>query len=297
MGSLIRWTFPGLLVLLTFLPGGVANQGKPIQIGMVNTLLAEQPKSLIEIATDDFKTVLKKATGFDGEVVSRFGVFELAEKLDNKQVDFAVFHAHEFAWVRQKHPQLQPLVIAVDKQHTARAYLIVRKNSDAKTIADLRGKKLDMPVGTKEPCRMFLRKLCAAVEPKGPAALFGSIAKSETRNDALDQVARDKAQATIVDMHTLEFYKEVKGAVFEKNLRVLQESEEFPAAVIAYKPGALDAKTLEQFRDGLLKAHTIREGREMMKAWNVDALELPPKSYNQSLAEILKAYPAPESKR
>jgi len=295
MTTIIARTTAAILTT-TLVLGAVAVAGAQpasTKIGMVKTFLAEQPKAFIEIATDDFKVVLKKTTGFDGDIVGRYDAFEIAQKLDAKELDFALFHAHEFAWVRQKYPELQALMVAANQRHAERAHLIVHKNSAVKSFADLRGKKLDMPVGTKEHCRMFLQKLCAAAEPKGPMEFFGSIAKSPTRNDALDQVARDKVQATIVDTQTLDFYKEVKPAVFEKNLRVLLDSEVFPPAVIAYKPGNLDAKKLDQFRDGLLRAHTIPEGRDMMKSWNVDAFEAPRKQYSESLAEIMKAYPPP----
>jgi ABC-type phosphate/phosphonate transport system substrate-binding protein len=280
-------------LLPTLLVEHACAQTKSIQIGLAKTFLDDQPAAFIEIATDDFKQAMKQATGFDGDVNGTHDAFALADKLDGKLFHFGVFHAHELAWVQKKHAQLQPLLIAANAKQAERAYLIVHKNNAAKSIADLRGKKLDLPAGTSEHCRLFLRKLASAAEAKDPVALFAAVVKSETRNDALDHVARGKVDATVVDAITLAFYKEVKGAVFDKNLRVLAESEVFPPAVIVYRQDTIDQKTLQQFRDGLLKAHTIREGRELMKTWNVDAFEGVPKDYDQRLAEIAKAYPPP----
>ena len=48
---------------------------------------------------------------------------------------------------------------------------------------------------------------------------------------------------------------------------------------------------MDQFRDGMRKAHTIPEGRDLMKAWNFDRFEPIPKDYAQSLADVLRAYP------
>src|SRR5437899_2908601 len=129
--------------LLPFAGAQIAKQAKPLQIGMAKSFVTEQPKSVIEIATDDFEVVMKKATGLDGHLVSKFDAAEVAAKLDSKQLDFGILHAHEFAWVHRKYPQLQLLLIAADKHHVERAYLIVHKNSPVKTLADLRGKKLD----------------------------------------------------------------------------------------------------------------------------------------------------------
>lgn len=283
----------GLLTVLSFAAANDANQPKPVQIGLAKTFLEGQPKSFIEIATDEFKDVMKKTTGLAGELNAKFAAAEVAEKLNAKQFDFGILHAHEFAWVQPKYPELRPLMIAATKNRVERAHLIVHKNSGFKTIADLRGKKLDVPFGTNEPCRMFLRKYCVDKDKNDFASFFGSVEKSPAQVDALDSVARNKVQATVVSTSWLEFYKEVRGAVFEKNLMVLQQSEPFPPAVIVYRQGGVGEATLKQFRDGLLKAHTVAEGREMMKSWSIDAFELTPKDYDKSLAEVLKAYPAP----
>jgi ABC-type phosphate/phosphonate transport system substrate-binding protein len=273
------------------IPRAAIAQQVQIQIGLAKTFLSEQPKGIAEIAADDFKGVVKKTTGLDGAISSKLGAFEIAEKLDGKQLDFGIFHAHEFAWVQKKYPRLVPLLIATDKYRVEKAYVIVHKNSSAKTFADLRGKKLDLPVGTKEHCRVFLDQICTDKDTKGPATFFGAIEKSATKKDALDNVAREKVDATVIDRNGLEFYKEIRGPVFEKNLRILAESADFPPAVVAYKPGTLEQKTVDQFRDGLLKAHTVPEGRDMMKSWHIQEFQPIPKDYAKSLADVMKAYP------
>jgi hypothetical protein len=48
---------------------------------------------------------------------------------------------------------------------------------------------------------------------------------------------------------------------------------------------------MNQFRAGLLKAHTIPNGRDMMKSWNIQEFELILKDYAKSLADVLNAYP------
>jgi ABC-type phosphate/phosphonate transport system substrate-binding protein len=280
-----------IAILIAALPSAAAHsQAKPIRIGIAKTFLVDQPKSIAEIAEDDFKDVLKKTTGLDGELASKYGAAEIADKLDAKQLDFGIIHGHEYAWLQKKHPDLRALLMAASKQ-PERAYVIVHQNCPAKTIADLRGKPLDMPIGTKEPCRVFLEKYCLDAKHKDLAAFFSAIEKSPAPNDALDNVARGKVQAAIIDAMALEFYKEVRGPVFAKNLRVLQQSDAFPPAVILYKPGTLDQATLNQFRDGLLKAHTNTDGRAMMKSWCIEAFEPVGKDYDKRLAEVLKAYP------
>jgi len=286
-----------LLVSLAIVNVEAASQTAPIRIGMAKSFLFEQPKSFVDIAADEFKEVLKKVTGLDGALDSKFGAFEVADKLQSKQLDFGVFHAHEFAWVQKKYPELQPLLIAVNKNHAERGYLIVHMNSTAKSLDGLRGKKLDVPVGNSEPSRLFLEKIVAERDPKGVTTFFASTAKSASTADALDDLARGKVDAVLVNATGLEFYKDVKGPVFAKNMRILQQSDPFPPAVIAHRKGLPAEATLTQFRDGLLKAHTIPLGREMMKTWNVDAFEGIPADYAMQISDVLKAYPAPKAEK
>src|SRR2546423_462079 len=103
-----------LVVLLAFLSlvgADAAAQPQPLQIGMAKSFVHEQPKGFIEIASDDFKNVMKKATGLDGELVAKFGAAEVADKVKSKQFDFGIFHAHELAWLQEKNPDLRPLLI------------------------------------------------------------------------------------------------------------------------------------------------------------------------------------------
>src|SRR5438067_3982040 len=46
-----------------------------------------------------------------------------------------------------------------------------------------------------------------------------------------------------IDTIWLDFYREVKGPVFEKNLKVLQKSEMIPPAVVVYKQGRSEEHT------------------------------------------------------
>ena len=267
---------------------------KPLQIGMSKTFFHELSKIMIDFAADDFKDVMKKTTGLDGDLIANYDPMEMAAKLNGKQLDLGIFHGHEFAWAKARYPDFLPLIqIAVNKQHDERAFLIVRQNSPARTLADLRGKKLDVPADVKHYCRIFLERSCIDKEQKESAAFFGSIQKSATQAAALDDVCRDNVQAALVDSVGLEFYKEIKGPVFAKNLKVLQQSDAFPPAGIVYKQGVLDEAMLNQLRSGLLKARTTACGRGLMTMWNIEDFEPISKDYAKQLTQVLKAYPAP----
>jgi ABC-type phosphate/phosphonate transport system substrate-binding protein len=284
----------GVIVALVVAWADASDKSKALQVGVAKSFFTDRPKSYVDIASDEFKDVMKKTTGLNGEFVIKDGPLRVAEKLDAKQIDLGVLHAFEFAWVQKKHPDLAPLLIAVTKNHVERAYVVVRKNNPAKTIGDLSGKKIDIAVDAKEHCRLFVGKRCMDAAKKEARAFFASIEKSASQVTALDDVSLDKVQATVIDTAGLEFYKEIKGPVFAKNLKVLEQSEAFPPAVIVYKKGGIAEATLMRFRDGLLKAHMSELGRDMMKTWNIDAFAPIPKDYAKSLADVLKAYPLPD---
>jgi ABC-type phosphate/phosphonate transport system substrate-binding protein len=96
----------------------------------------------------------------------------------------------------------------------------------------------------------------------------------------------------VVDSVSLHCYEQVKPGCFAR-LRVLHKSECFPAAVIVYRKGALDADTLERFKSGMITANQNERGRELMTLWKLTAFEAVPDDFEQVLAGILKTYPTP----
>lgn len=291
-GALVAILAAGMAPVFSMVAAQPADPPRPIRISMAKSFFHDQPEVVVKIAADEFKEVMRTVTGLKGEVAVHFTAAQNADKINAKELDFAILYAHEFAWAKKKHPELRPLLIAATKQHDKRAHLIVNKACPAKSVADLRGKKLDLPSGTKEYCRIYVDKLCPAKDG-GPSKIFGAIVKSASQVDALDAVARKDAEATVIDTIWLDYYKEIKGPVFAKNLTILQQSAIVPPAVVVYKPGALPDATMQRIRAGLLKAHTSTRGQVLMALWHIDAFAAVPKDYDKSLADVVKDYPAP----
>jgi ABC-type phosphate/phosphonate transport system substrate-binding protein len=267
----------------------------PIKVGMVKTFFNDLPKPFIEVATAPFSDLMKLTTGLEGKLSTEDAYAETAQKLQDGALQLAVFHGHEFAWVQKKFPKLTPLMITTNKQHDVSAYVIVHKDSPAKAIADLRGKKLDLPQGTKEHCRVFLTSNCKDNAQNDWKAFFSAVTSASSSIDALDEVSRGKTDAVLVDTISLAFYKDIKGPVFEKNLRILAAHKNFPAPVIVYNPAKLPEATMAKIRDGMTKAHENPKCREMFELWQIDAFLPIPKTYEAQLAETLRLYPLPEA--
>ena len=263
-----------------------------LQLGMAKTFFHDVPQPFIDIATAQFAPVMKMTTTLDGKLNTQFGALEIAQKLDANQLQIGVFNGLEFAWAQEKYPALQPIVVAVNPFRDVRAFVIVHKDNPAKSIADLRGKTLAMTLGTKEHCWVYADRKCADNNQANAAAFFAKIERSQSAQDALDDIARKKVDAAVLDTISLEFYKKIRLPVFTAHMRVLQQSESFPAAVLAYKKGSLNDATVKKFRDGLISAHQNPAGADMMKMLNIEAFEAVPNDFAKSVADILKAYPA-----
>jgi ABC-type phosphate/phosphonate transport system substrate-binding protein len=288
-----RIVFVLLVSLLTLSLPLAADDAKPLKFAAVKSFFHDRAKAFVDVTTTDFKEMLKKTTGLDGELISKYDLPEAVALLEKKQLDMVILHGIEYAWIQKKHPDLEPLLIAVNKHRDEKAYLIVNKNGPVKSVADLRGKTLAMPEGTKLACRMYLQRICRESAKQDPGAFFDKTVKYSSAIEALDDLCRDKVQAAIVDTIDLKFYQEVKEPTFNKNLKVLVESKSFPPAVVLCKKGGLEQNTIAQFRIGLLQAHKSAEGKELLDQWKISTFEEVPKDYIQNLGEVLKTYPAP----
>src|SRR5581483_2616360 len=129
------------------------------------------------------------------------------------------------------------LLIAVNHQRYLRANLIVRDDGKVASVADLKGQVVALPHLSKEHCWLFLERRCVPAGIK-PEKFFTRIATPRDANYAIDDVIDGAVQAAVIDDADLSAYRKRYPQYFAK-VKVLQQSEQFPCAVIAYYPGTL----------------------------------------------------------
>jgi ABC-type phosphate/phosphonate transport system substrate-binding protein len=237
---------------------------------------------------------MEQDTGHQGDSVVVPDFVDLGEQLAQGKLQLGVFHGFEFAWARQKHPKLRPLVIAVNQRRDVRAHLVIRAESPIKDFAGLQGKTLAVPEGTKAYCRLYLERKCQKAG-RDVKAYFGKTTAPANSADGLDDVVDGMVQVTLVDGVSLERFQVGKPARFAK-LKELEKSVVFPPTVVAYIDGEVPEATLEPFRKALLNLHTTAKGKQILLEWKLTHFEPVPKDYEQALTDILKAYPPPESR-
>ena len=262
-----------------------------IRIGLIASLFRNTSEPLMQVIMRPFKALLETQTGLSGQLVSGGDALHLGQRLKEGQIHLGVFHGVEFAWARAKLPQLKPLVIAVNQQPFLRAHLIVRADDKMASVADLKGQVVALPHMSREHCWLYLERRCVPPGEK-PAKYFSRITTPRDANYAIDDVVDGAAQAAVIDDTDLSAYRKQYPEYFAK-LKVLQQSESFPCAVIAYYPGTLSEELIERFRTGLLGAKSSRQGRMMMQMCRITSFEEVPADYEQMLSDIARAYPPP----
>ena len=116
-----------------------------VRIAMVRTLFRDTPESLIRVMMQPFAALMESQTGLPGKLVSGGDAAKVGQMLAEDKVHIGVFHGVEFAWARQKYPEIKPLMIAVNQSRILQAFIVVRGDAAPASLADLKGKTLALP--------------------------------------------------------------------------------------------------------------------------------------------------------
>ena len=82
----------------------------------------------------------------------------MAGRIDKDELQLGIMHGLEYAWVKKQYPEVKPLVLAINQTTNLKAYLVVRNDSTAKSVADLKGKTLSFPKRAMNHSYLYLHK-------------------------------------------------------------------------------------------------------------------------------------------
>ena len=273
--------------------GGTAAAAEPaesIQIGMLQGMFRDVQPAVVQAMSKPLRDLIRKQTGLTGEVEICTDANALAEKMTAKRLHLGVYHGFEFAWLRQANPDLVPLVITIPPARKLQACLVVRNDSKATAVADLKDETVLVPRGTKAHCFLYLESVRAGL----PATTAKPQAKSTlTSEEALDAVINGDSAAALLDASAILGYKNLQPGAFQ-HLRVLCESPTFPPTVLAYTKGTLSDATVQKVQKLLTGANQNAAGRPLLMMWNVNGFETIPADYEDHLTRIAKEFPAPK---
>jgi phosphonate transport system substrate-binding protein len=262
----------------------------PVRVGLTGSLFRDTPEALVQTMMRPFKSLMESQTGLSGELVPGVKSDELGQRLKDDKLQLAVYQGFEFAWAHEKMPELKPLMIAINQSKELRAYVVVRDEEGGPAkLADLKGKSVAIPRRTREHCHLFLERHCEALG-KPPKEFFAKVVTPFSAEEAVDAVVNGQVDAALADGCFLAWYEKHKEARYAK-LKVVEKSEVFPAAVIAYYANAIDDATLRRFREGMLSAKDNPRGVQLMTLCQMTSFEPVPDDYEKVCKEITKAYP------
>jgi ABC-type phosphate/phosphonate transport system substrate-binding protein len=265
---------------------------RPVKIGLSGSLFRDVPEVIIAAMSRPFNAALSSETGgMTGELVKIGDPNDLPRQLADNHVQFGIFTGYEFAWAREKYPDLKPLSIAVSEPVRPQVLVIVPSNSRVKKFADLKGLTLSRP-RTCRPHALLCFDRWLLDQGQECNHFFKKITVQAESSETIDDVAEGVSQAALVDNSIWGWYQKNKPKRTAQ-LRVAFRSEEFPPTVVAYYPGNLDETIVQRFHQGMLTAHHTITGKQLMSLWKMTGFQEVPKDYEESLKEILKAYPAP----
>lgn len=291
-------TFVGIVMLaLAATPLAAAEREErspsPLRMSISNSLFEGMTDKLITSMMQPFAGLLKLQTGLDGELIPIGNGMQIAESLQDDKLHIAVMEGIEFAWAREKHPELQALMIAVNKKPYGKSLLVVRKDGP-KTFKELKGKSIADFRYTRVFSRLYLDRRARDVAGVPYKKFFGRCSTADFAEETLDDVIEGKVDAAIVEEVCLECYQRRKPGR-AKEVRVLEESEKFPCSVVVHKKGKLDSKTRKRLNDGMLAAGKSAFGRQLMTLWQMTAFEAVPETFDTQCRDIIKVYPSPEA--
>ncbi len=262
-----------------------------MRIGMIQTLFRGVDPNAMLAFTEPFSELLYSQTGIRGQFRIIPDGKEMARQIHEGELQLGILHGIEFAWVKEKYPDLKPLILAYNHTIKLKGYLLVRNDSGVQTISDLKGKPFSFPKRSLNHCYVFIH---TSIQEAGhdPAGFFAPSPCPPNTEAAIDAVLEGKAAATAVDGVTLETYRSRKPGRANQ-LRVVKESCLYPTATFIYKPDSADPAMVKKFQEGMTTAHTRILGRQMLNLWRLSNFGQVPDEYGELLTGILKVHPKP----
>src|SRR5579871_5477128 len=111
-------------------PGQRAEQ-KTLRIGTSSYLASATNEPKEKSAVTSLKNMIREEIGLRSQVVRAHGWAALADQMSTGKVEIGIFQGYEFAWAREKFPELKPLALAVNGHRLLVAHLVVRHDSQA----------------------------------------------------------------------------------------------------------------------------------------------------------------------
>lgn len=221
----------------------------------------------------------------DVELIQRKTYGEVNELLAKRRIDLAFICTGPFVTEADRYgieAIATPIVRGKPFYH---AYLIVNKESEYQSLADLQGRDFaftdpDSNTGALVP-RYWLRQLDAT-----PETFFRSFTYTYSHDNAIMAVAKNLVDGATVDGHMWEYYQQ-RNAFYSSKTRVIKKSEPFGSPPLVV-PKALDPKMKTALQNMILSMHEDPEGKRILDQLMIDYFAPPDPAWYAPVKAMLE---------
>jgi ABC-type phosphate/phosphonate transport system substrate-binding protein len=282
-----------LLACLTFgsLAEGWAQQLQKgvLTVGYIESQVCGVNKRDAEAVFKTLARTLGVRNGYDLSV-SVYS-FETAEQLvsamNDKTIQILIMDSWNFVKVNKNIP-VEPLLVPADSSEVMKRYLLVAKDTKIKTLADFRGKSVNLITGPN--CILathWLDSLLLAAGKKKSASFFGSLEYCDDPLATVLPVFFGRRDGALIDDSKFQLLAELNPQL--KRLNVVVNSEPFLNGVICFSErGWNSAQERNEMRKTLLELQDTPAGQQILTLFKAGHLIPFKEEYLQTVQKLYR---------
>ncbi len=223
---------------------------KPLRVAVSPWQSQEMQQGKLEPLGEYLETILKRPVNF--QIAKSYAeAFDLIVK---EEVDMAYLGAFNYIKAKERNPNLQPIVIPIDRVSGRPWYtsvIVANTTKNIKTPEDLKGKRFAFvsPYSTSGFLIPMTGLKAANIDPTRD---FSKIRYSGSHDKATQDLADDLVDAVTNDKAS--FLGTQKSGKLDANYKIIWESKPIPGAPIVINTKKFSPETIEQLQEAFIDA-------------------------------------------
>lgn len=210
------------------------------------------------------------------------------------KLHLAVFNGLEYGWLKElTRGRVKTLVSSDQKVQVVQYEQLMVRNGFAQTIGQLRGKSLILYQDPYPSLTIYLNQLRTK---SGPTLLDQRLPEVANGSLALEAVIRGDADATIVDLYTLQGYQHVRPGRVAR-LQVLSHSAAYPLAPVFGEEQVVNKLRPNLWRDvqkSMSEIHRNPDAKAFLDTWRVKRFKPPTDEFEEQAVKAAQDFPLSE---
>ncbi len=270
-----------LAILYASIPSKAVAQNimGPVRIGVASMIT---PVDAVKYYQDIIDYISEKL-GVPVEMVQRRTYDEMDKMLEKGEVDAAFICSAPYVKDRRKFGVELLVAPRVNGSVFYRSYIIVHKDSNIRTLADLKGRTFAFTDPKSNSGKLY-PEYKLAKSGYTPEEYFKKYIYSYSHNKSVELVAKRVVDGAAVESLVYEYMKK-KGSPYVRETKVIEESPEFAIPPVVVSTGISIFKK-EKLREVLLNMHRDPQGRRILDAMLIERFEEVPDSNYDSIREM-----------